>query len=261
MKLKSIDLGGLSVTRLLGGGNPVSGYSHQGSERSKEMLDYYTTENVKRYFRECENNGIDAVCLRTDEHIVRVLREYWNEGGKLKWVAQATSEMNNVIRGIDIAYNNGASAVYLNGNEAARLFKAGEEKEIFKSVEYAKKLGLPTGVAAHDPSNHLWMQNEGVGLDFHFLCLYNLSYSATLREEVDKAFRPSDRALALKAAAQLKKPCLFFKILAAGRLTIDEALSDIKTVLKPKDGFVIGIFLNDGPDLIKKNVEAISALD
>ena len=260
MNKKTIKLGDLTISRLLGGCNPVSGFSHQDKERDNEMLNYFTLENIKGYFRECEKNGIDTICARTDAFILRVFREYWNEGGTVKWVAQATSETNDITRGIDMAYHNGASAVYINGNETIRLFEAGEEKELFKSVEYGKKLGLPTGAAAHNPEHHLWMQNEGLDVDFHLLCLYNAKYSSAVRAEIDKAFIEAHRGIALSAASELKKPCIFFKILGAGRKTLEDGLADIKQVVQPKDGFLIGMYLKDDPNMVRKNAEAIYSI-
>ena len=36
--------------------------------------------------------GITTFFGRGDNHVIRVLREYWNEGGKLQWVAQTQTD-------------------------------------------------------------------------------------------------------------------------------------------------------------------------
>ena len=53
-QLPQINLGSLQVSRLIAGSNPISGFSHAGSERSRAMLDSATASIVKsacRYAR------------------------------------------------------------------------------------------------------------------------------------------------------------------------------------------------------------------
>ena len=45
--LPTVRLGGHEVSRLIIGGNPFSGNSHFSAEWDNDMLDYFTTENIK----------------------------------------------------------------------------------------------------------------------------------------------------------------------------------------------------------------------
>ena len=49
-----VHLAGPTVSRLIIGGNPFSGFSHQGPGRDDEMLDYYTIDSIKETLRRAE---------------------------------------------------------------------------------------------------------------------------------------------------------------------------------------------------------------
>ncbi|PIN90353.1 hypothetical protein COU57_03725 [Candidatus Pacearchaeota archaeon CG10_big_fil_rev_8_21_14_0_10_32_14] len=74
--LPLIKLGDYDISRLIVGGNPISGFSHISPEVDKEMIDYYSTTNIKKLLKECEENGINTIQARGDRHIMRVLNEY-----------------------------------------------------------------------------------------------------------------------------------------------------------------------------------------
>ena len=80
--LPTVRLGGVDLSRLIIGGNPFSGNSHLTADRDREMLDYFTTERIKATLFECERQGLTAMQSRGDRHILRMLREYRNEGGQ-----------------------------------------------------------------------------------------------------------------------------------------------------------------------------------
>ena len=79
-----IRIGSLDVSRFIIGSNPVSGFSHQSAETDLRMKHYYSTQQIKRLLHDAEGLGINAVISRADHHIMRVLMEYWDEGGKLQ---------------------------------------------------------------------------------------------------------------------------------------------------------------------------------
>jgi len=83
-----VRIGKLSVSRFLLGGNPFSGFSHQSVGRDREMVRYYTVARIKQTLFEAERLGITGIVSRTDNHIIRLLLEYRDEGGTLQWLAQ-----------------------------------------------------------------------------------------------------------------------------------------------------------------------------
>ena len=90
--MEQVSLGSVSVSRMLIGGNPFSGFSHQSPERDTEMREYYSNERIHATLREAESLGIDTFLGRGDGHITEMLKQYWEQGGAIQWVAQTASE-------------------------------------------------------------------------------------------------------------------------------------------------------------------------
>jgi hypothetical protein len=245
MPLPTTDIRGLKVSRLVVGGNPISGFSHSSPERTKAMLDYFTVENCKRLLRRCEEAGINTAFLRADNHVMRLLREYWNEGGTIQWVAQTVPGEDPVMN-IDRAKLFGASGIYLHGGTIDGEFERGRQDEVRKLLEHVKSLGIPAGCASHVPENILDVERRGWEPDFYMVSLYNISgYRGKLGVEQDEKFNHADRAKALDAIAAVKRPCFAYKILAAGRRNAREAFREVFSRMKPTDGVNVGMFPPD----------------
>jgi hypothetical protein len=58
--LPHVKIGNLSVSKLIVGGNPFSGISHQSNEADEKMIDYYTADRIKKVLAECER-----LCINT----------------------------------------------------------------------------------------------------------------------------------------------------------------------------------------------------
>ena len=50
-------IGNVEVSRLVIGGHPFSGFSHQTSQRDQEMRQYFTNERIRRLLHEAEAAG------------------------------------------------------------------------------------------------------------------------------------------------------------------------------------------------------------
>ena len=87
--MRSVEIGHVSVSRMCIGGNPFSGFSHQGEEKNREMLEYYTRERIKQTLRAAQEAGINTFFGRTDHHIMGIVRDYWEEGGTIQWFAKS----------------------------------------------------------------------------------------------------------------------------------------------------------------------------
>jgi hypothetical protein len=64
---------------------------------------------------------------------------------------------------------------------------------------------------------------------------------------IGEVYLPQDPPRMYKTIRQTKKPCLAYKVLAAGRLSdspkqIDAAFKDAFDNIKPNDGIIIGMF-------------------
>ncbi|HHN46487.1 MAG TPA: hypothetical protein ENN09_03500 [Planctomycetes bacterium] len=256
LTVPGIRIGELAISRLVVGGNPVSGFSHGNPARTTAMLDYFSAANVKKLLKRCEECGIDTAFMRADNHVIRLMHEYWNEGGKIQWVAQTATE-ENPISNIEKAARFGAKAVYLHGGTIDTYFEEGRHDEVRKQLEKIRELGLPAGCASHIPENILEVEKRGWAPDFYMVCLYNIpGYKGKLGVDQDEKFRHDDRAKALDVMAQVPRPCIAYKILAAGRLEPRAAFKETFSRIKAADGVNVGMFPPDAAsgDIVAENV-------
>lgn len=253
--MRTIALGSLSVSRLLVGGNPISGFSHQTPERSSAMIDYFTVARIKGLLNACERAGITAIVARSDAFIMRVLHEYWSDGGQIRWIAQTAPEYRDAQQNITLAHAHGASAVYVHGGDVDRMMAEGKADAIRALVASIRELGLPAGVAAHDPANHRKIQQLGMPVSFHMVCMYNLTgYQGNAQRTPTERFDPEDRGKALDILSELEQPAILYKLYGAGRLTPEKAFGDIAERIRPCDGVCVGMYPPDAADMVERNV-------
>ena len=246
--LPTIKIGVHEVSRLIVGGNPFSGNSHQSGQLSKEMRDFYTNEKIKETLRECERCGINTIQARGDNHIMRMLNEYWNEGGKLQWIAQTASERESIPANIAQIASYGAIACYHHGSKTDRLFKEGKIDSVKDMLAAMKDKGMPAGLGTHDPAVIRYAEDNGFDVDFYMMAFYNLSK----RGEV---YLPEDREAACSIIREVVKPVLAFKVMAAGRNDSREAFKYAYENIKPIDAVVVGIFTKYHPDQVKEDAD------
>ena len=98
-------------------------------------------------------------------------------------------------------------------------------------------------------------------MDFYLVCMYNLTgYRGNAASEPKEEFAFTDRAIALSALPCLDRPCIAYKVLGAGRLSPEEGLADVRKVLRPTDGVLIGMYPPDHSDIVADNVRRIAGL-
>lgn len=244
--LSQINLGKHKVSRLIVGGNPFSGNSHQSDKINKEMRDYYTTEKIKETLKECESHGINTIQARGDIHIMRMLNEYWNEGGKIQWIAQTASELASIPNNVRQIASFGAIACYHHGSKTDALFKEGKLDSVKEVLSVIRDTGMAVGLGTHNPDVIRYAEDNNFDVDFYMMAFYNLSS----RGEI---YLSEDRESASKIIRDVDKTFLAFKIMAAGRNNPDEAFRYAYENIKPQDAVVIGIFTKYHPNQVKEN--------
>lgn len=252
MAIPQIQFAGLVVSRLIVGGNPFSGNSHRSDATSREMRDYYTTARIIEVLARCESLGINAFVGRADAHIIRVLHEYWNAGGRMAWIAQTAPEMRSVDDNVRRAVGEGARAVYIHGGWFDERFEAGNLAEVERALATIRGAGVPAGIAGHIPEYHLAAVGQ-LAADFHLVCCYRCG---GIRAAKGEAFDSADFAPALAAIARLPRPCIAFKLLGAARFDPAVQIPTAARTIKPTDAILVGFFPKHQP----RQVEDVVAL-
>ncbi len=217
-------IGKLSISRLICGGNLISGFAH-----SRDLI--YVSPLLKRYFTDekvfetlalCEAQGIDTAILRLDDDTLRILSRYWKErGGRMQWIAQCKIKEND-FSDIDRAVDAGAAAAYVHGGVGDELVEQGKVDLLGKAVQRIRRKGVPGGVAGHSIAVPKACEREKVPVDFYMKTFNSKKYwSAGPTPRLDSVWEetPQETAAFMQ---EVDKPWIAYKVLGAGAIHPNE---------------------------------------
>jgi hypothetical protein len=253
--LPTVDFCGLNVTWLILGANPFGGFSHQSKERDGAMLAYYTPDRIRETWRRAEAAGINTMVTNNEsEHVVRAVKEYFSAGGTLQWIAQLNCRKQpDMVRAIDDAVAIGCKAVYFHGALVDDAYVRKDEACIRAWADHARSRGVPAGVAGHAPEAHLWV-NGLDAVDFHAVCFFNCG--SVHKGKGDK-FRLADVFRAAEVVRRIRKPCIAYKIMGAGRIDARLAFEHAFGGIKPGDVVNVGMYRGDKDGMVEENAAIV----
>lgn len=246
----TIQLGTYRITRLVAGGNPIGGWSHATNNLTRHMLDYFTLERTIEFLEKCEREGINTWQFDHDKKVVSALRTVREKGAKLQFICLHSDKRAPLKTAIA---ETSAIAVVHHGGVTDTLFKAGKAREVHDFVKRVHDHGVLAGVSSHSPENIQRIFDEGWENDFFMTCLYYVTRPAEEQQKllgkvaVGEPFFESDPVEMTRVVRKVSKPCLAFKILAAGRLCWDQGMVEkaFKFAfqnIKPTDAVIVGMF-------------------
>ena len=200
--------GGRDVSRLIIGGNLISGSAHAGEllYQSALMTRYFNDEKIMETWALAEENGINTTLMRCDPHIIRNYTRYRKSiSPGLQWIAQSAPEQGDPVENAKMARDNGAFAIYYHGGQCDRLVQNGKVEEIGEVVASIKKIGLFSGICAHKLETVQACEKAGLDPDFYMYTVNKVDYLSSSPAEIE-AF--------MKA---VNKPWIGFKVMGAGR--------------------------------------------
>ena len=261
MTIGTTRIGSRTVSRLVLGGNPFSGFSHQGAEMDGRMRHFYSSARIKEEYRRAEALGITAHVGRADHHIMRVLMEYWDEGGRMQWIAQTCPEVGPTMTGASNGIRGGAVACFVHGGRMDWLYANRQLDEAVNAVAEIRKAGLAAGIAGHKPEVFDWAE-ANLDCDFFMCSYYNPADRSQRPEHVPsqaETFHPDDRDAMMRRIARLPRPVIHYKVLAAGRTPPADALAFVARHLRPQDAVCIGVYSADRPNMLEEDVAILKA--
>jgi hypothetical protein len=257
-----IQIGHVRTSRFILGSNPFSGFSHQSPQRDLEMKRYFTTERIKETLREAESLGITTVLARTDHHIMRVLLEYGDQGGKLQWFAQTCPEVGNHDACISRAAEGAAKACHIHGGVMDFLLSQKRLDEIPQVIETIQKKGMLAGIAGHNPRVFEWAE-KNLDVDYYMCSYYNSAHRDKRPDHVSgmaEWFLEEDRRIMTDLIQTLSRPVIHYKILAAGRNDPQEAFDHVARSMRATDAVCVGVYTREKPDMLKEDVRLFEHL-
>ena len=236
--------GNREVSRLIIGGNLISGSAHAGDllYQSALMTRYFTDEKIMETWALAEENGINTTLMRCDPDIVKIYTRYRKErGGKLQWIAQSAPEQGDPVENAKIARDNGAFAIYYHGGQCDRLAENDQADQIGSVVEDIKKTGLFAGIGGHSLETIKACEKAGLDPDFYMYTVNKVNYLSSNPEEIESFME------------KIGKPWIGFKVLGAGRDKPREGF--LHAFQRGADFICVGMFdwqVRDGAALTKE---------
>jgi len=250
--MPTIALGKHRISRLVAGWNPIGGHSHTTLDMSKCMREYFTVENTVAFLQSCEKHGITAWQYDHTEKSVQVIERLREAGSKLKLIClHAERSVDAPIK--TVVEETGPIALVHHGGVTDALFRANKAQSVRDYVKQVHDAGLLAGVSAHNPDNIRRIADQGWENDFFMCSFYYVTRPGEDQQKslgkvcVGEPFFESDPADMTKVIRQVPKPCLAFKILAAGRAcwsksSLEGAFKFALANIKPTDGLIVGMF-------------------
>lgn len=252
LRLPQIRVGDYSVSRLILGANPINGGSHLSRFVNLQMKRYFTPERVLELLRHCEELGINTwQSGRTNLDHYEAFRA---QGGKMHYLSLAQEDPAdpNILQRLAAA---GTIAVAHHGEVTDNLWKSGRIDRVQAYCKKVRDAGMTVGVSTHMPVVLDHMISAAWDVDFFMCCVYERHRS---REEltdllgdvpipVREVYLEGDPARMFETMRQTDKPCLAFKILAAGRLCdqqewVEKAFESTFRQIKPNDAVIVGMY-------------------
>jgi hypothetical protein len=245
--MPQISLGKHSISRLIVGCHNIDGGSHFSPLLDREMHDYYTPERAVKTLRRCEEVGINTWQGHERGSLLGIYKRFRKSGGKM-YLLGLTNGEEDVQQ---FAKIDGLIALGHHGEVTDVFFKQGKIGLLGDRLKRIRDTGLLVGVSTHMPEVVDAVESKGWDLDYFQTCVYERHRSeAALKKllgevplPVGEVFLKSDPARMFKAIRQTKRPCLAFKILAAGRRgDVENAFRETFAAIKPTDAVIVGIY-------------------
>ncbi len=257
--LKTVDFCGLKFTKLLIGANPFGGYSHQTEERDIAMRSFHTEAQIFETWDRAWKAGINTFVTNNETpHVIEATAKYLANGGKMQWVAQLNGRLlKNMEEAIDQAIKYGAVAGYFHGMLVDDLFAAKDAETLKRWVDHARKRNFVIGCAGHNVNTHYWVDTLNL-VDFHAVPFFNCG---SVHSKIGgEKFQLDDVFEAVKLIRYLKKPCIAYKVLGAGRIDARMGFDFAVRNIKPGDVVNVGMHRGDNDNMVEENVAIFEQL-
>jgi len=221
----------LELTRLICGGNLITGYAHSRDliYVSALLRQYFSDEKILETWRTCETHGINAMIVHPhDERAVALYKRYRKErGGRLHWLAQASPGEKDMDTVVKKAVDDGAVGVFLVGNQGDRWTFDKRLDLIGRFVELVNQQGVVSGVGGHSLEMVQGVESAGIKNDFYMKTLHDTRYWSTRRPDQTRAvienyaednYFDMEPEKTIAFMQKVKKPWIAYKVLAAGAI-------------------------------------------
>jgi hypothetical protein len=223
-------IGNVQISRLICGGNLISGYAHSRDliYVSDLLKHYHTDEKVMETWARCEQHGVNTmIAYAGDPHCIEVYRRYRAGGGKIQYLAQIDPDPADLKAAVTRAVDAGASGAFLVGNTADEWSRAKAVGRVTEFIGHIKDAKLIAGVAGHELRTPQMCEAGNVDPDFYVKTLHDQSYWSKQQPGQDMDvidnygidnFWCREPEKVIGFMSEVTKPWIAYKVLAAGAI-------------------------------------------
>lgn len=223
-------IGKVQISRLICGGNLISGYAHSRDliYVSPLLKHYFTDEKIMDTWALCEAHGVNTmIAYPGDPHAVDVYRKYRARGGRIQYLAQINPTKEDLKTCVKEAVDAGAVGAFLVGNLGDQWTREGAVGRIGELLTIIKDHGLISGVAGHELRTPKMVEDSGANPDFYMKTLHSTKYWSNrkpdqMKEVIDNYgidnYWCMDPDATIRYMQELRRPWLAYKVLAAGAI-------------------------------------------
>ena len=223
-------IGNVQISRLICGGNLISGYAHSRDliYVSPLLKHYFSDEKVMETWSLCEQHGVNTMILHPSNAAeARLYEKYRARGGKIQYLAQIAPKKDEIATEVKKAKDAGAIGAFLLGNFSDEWSRDGDIKTIGEFLAAVKKENLICGVAGHEVRSVMAVEKAGLGPDFYMKTLHSENYWSKrrpdqLKDVIDNYgvdnYWCKDPKETVAFMSEVRRPWIAYKVLAAGAI-------------------------------------------
>ncbi len=223
-------IGKVEMSRLICGGNLISGYAHSRDliYVSRLLKAYFTEEKIRETWDLCVEHGVNTMIFNPeDRRALDIYRKYKARGAKMQCLAQLAPPKDNQADCIKEAVDAGVVGAVLVGNYGDAWTREGSMDKIAEFLALVKSQGIIAGVAGHELRTIMAVEKAGLDPDFYMKTLHSTRYWSTRRPDQMKEVIDNygidnywcrDPEGTIRFMQELERPWLAYKVLAAGAI-------------------------------------------
>lgn len=252
-KMPMIQVAGTSMSRLILGANQMWGYSHRGKLLSKLMTDWYSSERVVEVLHHAEACGINTWQSSVSGRLVHDWQQYKAQGGGMNLLLLAAPGKDRPGDDVAALAKLDPLAVIHHGQHTDRLWRENRADDAKDYLKRIRDAGMKVGCSTHNPETLRYIEDKRWDVDFYLTAFYRISKRRNQwkeelgwqpQHEIYPQGMPDEMTAMIR---QIPKPCLCYKVHAAGRLCdqpkqVEAGFKYALESIKPSDGIIIGMF-------------------
>ncbi|MDA0709185.1 MAG: hypothetical protein O3B73_03130 [bacterium] len=255
MTLPTVSFGKHQISRLIMGDNPIYGYSHFNQLLSQHQKEANTSDSVLATLSRAEEVGINAWQNTLTERSASDLKKHRDRGGSIQYFCLSAGRdwyeephlIAEAARQAPIGMAPHGSGV------AGRCFAENKMTHLQDILKRIRDTGVMVGLSAHDPRIVEYAEEHDWDIDYYMTALYNLSGARKAFEEqfgyppLGEVYLRAHRDRMCGVIQKTDKPCIAFKVLAAGRAIqskdqIREEFAFALDHIKSSDVLLVGMY-------------------